>query len=162
MEKTFRKLKLSMEDLPEAYTKTIGDFLLEKLHKLIRLLGDLFTIFRRKADEIFPPETRAETLSRGIHVFLTVVLPVSLVFLCLYCCCFRRRGCCCGCFRRRGCFCGCFRRRGCCCGCFRRWFSGDRMMRAPGRPGRYMPRSSFEADPRNYFANLHAKKDLLF
>ncbi|KAK8936477.1 hypothetical protein KSP39_PZI012077 [Platanthera zijinensis] len=106
---------------------TVGNFLPEKLRMLITLLGDFFSFPGHYADEL--PETVAETLSRGIRVYLPVVLPVSFIFL-FFCLC------------------------RCCC---RRRISGGRMMRAPGRPGRHVPRSSFESDPRGYFANLHKR-----
>lgn len=110
--------------------ESVTEFVKEKLAQLIHVLQDAIGFLAEKLDLVFPPETRAETLHRWLHVGLTVVLPVAVVLLCLYCCCCRRRT--------------------------------GRMMRAPGRHGALMPRASFEGDPRGYFINLRAKKDLVF
>lgn len=40
----------------------------------------------------------------------------------------------------------------CCCG-----GRPEKMMKAPGRRNHQMPRREFDADPRSYFRNLHAK-----
>ncbi|KAJ8512561.1 hypothetical protein OPV22_002995 [Ensete ventricosum] len=120
--------------------ESVVELLKEKLAQLIHVLQDAIRFLAEKLDLVFPPETRAETLHRWLHVGLTVVLPVAVVLLCLYCCCCRGNRCCCGVGRR----------------------GTGRMMRAPGRHGAFMPRASFESDPRGYFINLRAKNDLVF
>nr|XP_040254225.1 uncharacterized protein LOC120972775 [Aegilops tauschii subsp. strangulata]XP_040254226.1 uncharacterized protein LOC120972776 [Aegilops tauschii subsp. strangulata] len=88
----------------------------------------------RTAAELFPPETRLETLAQWVCVGVTVVLPAALgalVRLWLARCCYCGRG------------------------------GGRRTMVAPGRSGACMPRGAFEGDPRTYFRDLRAKKPLL-
>ncbi|PWZ40767.1 hypothetical protein Zm00014a_037158 [Zea mays] len=101
-------------------------------------LAALFAALAEKADEIFPPETRSETLRQWMRVAVSVVIPALVVALVL-CCCWRC--CCCACRRTRG---------------------GRRFMAAPGRGGARMPRGAFENNPRLYFRDLHAGKPLLY
>ncbi|KAH6798679.1 hypothetical protein C2S51_035163 [Perilla frutescens var. frutescens] len=82
-------------------------------------------------DDVFPPETRGDTVSHWFHVALPWIIAavVLTVVICLCRCCCK-----------------------CCCG------GGGgrvRMMKAPGRNCR-MPRSAFESNPRGYFRNLRA------
>ncbi|XP_020244519.1 uncharacterized protein LOC109822701 [Asparagus officinalis] len=123
------------------------NFLHEKLQQFLHFLAHIL-------NQVLPPETRAQTLHHWAHLGLTVILPVSLVLLCLYRCCCGPR-----------CFC-------CCCCCSkpeeeREEFGFDaidydimRMMKAPGRNGALMPRDLFEGNPREYFIDLRAKKQL--
>ncbi|KAH7689947.1 hypothetical protein IHE45_02G015100 [Dioscorea alata] len=62
--------------------------------------------------------------------YLSELLPIVLILFFLYCCCI------------------------CCSWCFR--VSG-KMMKAPGRNGTFIPRRSFETNPRCYFKNLRGK-----
>uniref|UniRef100_A0ACD5WQC7 Uncharacterized protein n=1 Tax=Avena sativa TaxID=4498 RepID=A0ACD5WQC7_AVESA len=104
-----------------------------KAAALAAFFASLLAALAKKADELFPPETRSETLSQWLRFGVTVVLP-ALVLLCFLRCCWR-----------------------CCCARGR----GGRMMVAPGRRGVRMPRDAFEANPRSYFRDLHAKKALV-
>ncbi|ONM25171.1 uncharacterized protein [Zea mays] len=99
-------------------------------------LAALFAALAEKADEIFPPETRSETLRQWMRVAVSVVIPALVVALVLCCCC-------CACRRARG------GRRA-------------RFMAAPGRGGARMPRGAFENNPRLYFRDLRAGKPLLY
>ncbi|TVU00093.1 hypothetical protein EJB05_54508, partial [Eragrostis curvula] len=103
-------------------------------------LATLLAALARKADELFPPETRSETLRLWLHVAVTVLLPAALGLLVLYwiarCCC------------------------RCCC-CCARAAARRRSMAAPGRGGARMPRDVFEDDPRRYFRDLRARKPLV-
>ncbi|CAM0906667.1 unnamed protein product [Alopecurus aequalis] len=137
-----------------AMTRTLGDaglgYDIDGVGRFLSPLWDLikakaaaiaafFTVLlaelAKKADELFPPETRSETLQQWLRVGVTMVLP-ALVLLCLARCCWR-----------------------CCCARGRR---GGRMMVAPGRRGARMPRGAFEANPRSYFQDLRANKPLVF
>ncbi|XP_037488908.1 uncharacterized protein LOC119367528 [Triticum dicoccoides] len=110
----------------------------QKATELAAFLAGLLAALAKKADELFPPETRSETLAQWVRIGVTVVLPAALGALVLFwlarCCC----SCCCG--RRRG----------------------GRTMVAPGRHGARMPRNAFEDDPRTYFRDLRAKKPLVY
>ncbi|KAK1297492.1 hypothetical protein QJS10_CPB15g01657 [Acorus calamus] len=127
------------------------DTALQKLKEVLLFLCNLGGYALKKIDEIFPPETRSETLHRWIHVGKSVVLPVAvgLVVLCIFC------RCCLPSLWRS--ICGCFRDFCCCC-CRR--MRKVKMMKAPGRRGYVIPRSMFESDPRGYFRGLHADIDL--
>ncbi|KAF7014881.1 unnamed protein product [Triticum aestivum] len=116
----------------------LWELIKQKAAELAAFLAGLLAALAKKADELFPPETRSETLAQWVRVGVTVVLPAALGALVLFwlarCCC----RCCCG--RRR-------------CG---------RTMVAPGRGGARMPRYAFEDDPRTYFRDLRAKKPLVY
>ncbi|CAO1939432.1 unnamed protein product [Urochloa humidicola] len=125
-----------------------GDFLSglwelvkEKAAELAAYLATLFAALAEKADELFPPETRSETLRQWLHVAVTVVLPAALGALVL----FYLARCCCGCCCARG-------ARG----------GAGRLMVAPGRGGARMPRGAFESNPRGYFRDLRAQKPLVY
>ncbi|XP_051207209.1 uncharacterized protein [Lolium perenne] len=105
-----------------------------KFAELAAFFTSLLAALAKKADELFPPETRSETLGHWLRVGITVVLP-ALVLFCLARCCWR-----------------------CCCARGR----GGRTMVAPGRRGARMPRGAFEANPRGYFRDLRANKPLVF
>jgi hypothetical protein len=124
----------SSEDLKT----NILEFLHEKLTLLLHFISTTFTSLSQYFDQIFPPETRQETIHHWIHIAVSVVLPVALAaFLVFYCC-------------------------RCCCRSSGRSRGYGRMMTAPGRGGAHMPRVSFEASPRDYFINLRAKKPLVY
>ncbi|KAJ4815441.1 hypothetical protein LUZ62_028007 [Rhynchospora pubera] len=134
-----RKFLVTQESDPWKDLKpNIIEFLQEKLTLLLQFIPAIFTYLSEKFDEIFPPETRSDTVQRWVNIAVTIVLPVSVVTFMLYCCC----KCCCRCLGRRGGY--------------------GRMMKAPGRGGARMPRASFEASPRDYFINLRAKKPLVY
>ncbi|KAL6611384.1 hypothetical protein ACP70R_039312 [Stipagrostis hirtigluma subsp. patula] len=109
-----------------------------KAAELAAYLATVLAALARKADELFPPGTRSETLRSWLHVAVTVVLPASLGALALFC----LARCCCRCCCARG-------RRG-------------RMMAAPGRGGARMLRGAFEANPRGYFRDLRTGKPLVY
>uniref|UniRef100_A0ACD5ULI2 Uncharacterized protein n=1 Tax=Avena sativa TaxID=4498 RepID=A0ACD5ULI2_AVESA len=136
-----------------ANTRTLGDaglgfdldgagHLLSPLWELIKakaaeleaFLAGLLTALAKKADQLFPPETRSETLAQWLRFGVTVVLP-ALVLLCFLRCCWR-----CYCARGRG----------------------GRTMAAPGRRGARMLRGAFEANPRGYFRDLRANEPLVY
>ncbi|OAY84164.1 hypothetical protein ACMD2_09801 [Ananas comosus] len=133
------------------------DLVKEKLAELLHFFQHIWTYLVSKADEVFPPDTRADTFARWTHIGLVYILPVALVLLCLCCC----RHCLCSClcipYRcLRSCLCipyRCLRSLCCCC---------RRMMRAPGRRGALIPRDVFESDPRGYFINLRAGREHVF
>ncbi|OEL25269.1 hypothetical protein BAE44_0013714 [Dichanthelium oligosanthes] len=114
-----------------------------KAAELVSYLSTLFSALSNKVDELFPPETRPETVRQWLHVAVTVVLPAALGALALFyvarCCC----RCCCGARGARG-------------------GSRGRMMVAPGRGGARMPRGVFEGNPRGYFLDLRARKPLVY
>ena len=145
--------KMLAEKINEAVkSESAGDFVVAKLQLVVHFLAE-------KLDQFLPPETRSQTLHHWAHLGLTVALPIALVLLCLYCCC-------CGGEIRLG---ACLRRCFCCC-CSKPEPDDDdgidyealnlAMMRAPGRSGALMPRGLFEGNPRGYFRDLRAKKDL--
>lgn len=112
-----------------------------KAADLVAYLAALFAALAEKVDEVFPPETRSETLRQWLHVAVTVVLPAVLGFLVLCCvgrCCWR-----------------------CCCA-GRGAAHGGRFMTAPGRGGARMPRGVFENNPQLYFRDLRAGKPLVY
>ncbi|XP_003562723.1 uncharacterized protein LOC100835813 [Brachypodium distachyon] len=112
-----------------------------KAAELAPFFTGLLAALSEKADELFPPETRSETLGRWLHVAFTVAAPAALGALALFCCC----RCCCCCRSGRG--------RG----------GGRRTtMVAPGRGGARMPRGAFEGNPRGYFRDLRANKPLVY
>ncbi|WOK98452.1 hypothetical protein Cni_G07164 [Canna indica] len=121
-------------------SSSAAEFFKEKLRQLLHVFHDALGFLAEKVDQVFPPETREETLHQWLDFGLRVVLPVVVVLLLLYCCC---------CLGRR-----------CCCGGGRRGLG--RMMKAPGRHGARMPRATFEASPRDYFSDLRANKNLVF
>jgi hypothetical protein len=105
-----------------------------KAAEVVAYLATLFAALAEKVDEVFPPETRSETLRQWLHVAVTVVVPAVLGALVLLCCCCAGRG-------ARG---------------------GRRFMAAPGRGGARMPRGVFENNPRVYFRDLRAGKPLVY
>ncbi|XP_010936430.1 uncharacterized protein [Elaeis guineensis] len=141
MEETRKLLVEKMTNVEgvEELKRGVIDFLKEKFVQLLHLLDDFGRFFTEKVDQLLPPATRAETLNRWLHVGLTVVLPVALSLLFLYYCC-----------------------RCCCRGGGAAGRAAGRMMKAPGRGGRLMPRASFEGNPQSYFRDLHAGKDLVY
>ncbi|KAM0838783.1 hypothetical protein ACQ4PT_060739 [Festuca glaucescens] len=116
------------------FLSPLWELIKAKAAALAAFFTSLLAALAKKADELFPPETRSETLGQWLHVGITVVLP-ALVLLCLARCCWR-----------------------CCCARAR----GGRTMAAPGRRGARMPRGPFEANPRGYFRDLRANKPLVF
>ncbi|CAL5085481.1 unnamed protein product [Urochloa decumbens] len=118
----------------------LWDLIKAKAAEVAAYLATLFAALAEKADEVFPPETRSETLRQWLHVAVTVVLPAALGALVLFC------------------LARCFWR--CCCGGARR--GAGRMMAAPGRGGARMRRDVFEDDPRRYFRDLRARKPLVY
>ncbi|OAY73641.1 uncharacterized protein LOC109721110 [Ananas comosus] len=122
------------------------DLVKEKLAELLHFFQHIWTYLVSKADEVFPPDTRADTFARWTHIGLVYGLPAALALLCLYCC--RHCLCSCLCIPYR-----CLRSLCCCC---------RRMMRAPGRRGALIPRDVFESDPRGYFINLRAGREHVF
>ncbi|KAK1305879.1 hypothetical protein QJS10_CPA10g01774 [Acorus calamus] len=136
------------------------DIALQKLKEALLFLCNLGGYALKKIDEVFPPETRSETLHRWIEVSKSVVLPVAVGLVVLYfffCCIFPILWICvCICFSSLWrCIFGCF--RGFCCSGMRK----VKMMKAPGRWGHMMPRSRFESDPRGYFRGLRGDIDLV-
>ncbi|KAK1296009.1 hypothetical protein QJS10_CPB15g01655 [Acorus calamus] len=148
------------------------DIALQKLKEALLFLCNLGGYALKKIDEVFPPETRSETIHHWIDVGKSLVLPVAvgLVVLYFFCYCIFPMMCscvygCCSCLPNLWrCICGCFMacwscfRGFCCCCC--RGMRKVKMMKAPGRRGYMMPRSRFESDPRGYFRDLHAHIDL--
>ncbi|XP_002460991.1 uncharacterized protein LOC8081537 [Sorghum bicolor] len=113
-----------------------------KAAEVVAYLATLFAALAEKADEVFPPETRSETLRQWVHVAVTVVVPAvlgALVLRCVARCCWR-----------------------CCCAGGGRAARGGRFMAAPGRGGARMPRGVFENNPRDYFRDLRAGKPLVY
>ena len=173
---------------------SIRDFLLQKLHLLLHLLENAWGFLAEKLNQVLPPETR----SHWVHVGLTLVLPIALSLLCLYCCytfhLYNCLYCCCKCLSKPlYCCCKCLSKPlyccykclskplyccykclskclyccykclskclYCCCSSVR---GADKMMKAPGRSGEFMPRALFEGNPRVYFLGLRANKPLVF
>ncbi|XP_037481379.1 uncharacterized protein LOC119359173 [Triticum dicoccoides] len=119
----------------------LWELIKQKAAELAAFLTGLLAALGKKADELFPPETRSETLAQWVRVGVTVVLPPALGALVL----FWLARCCCRCR--------------CCCG---RGGGGGRTMVAPGRGGVRMPRGAFEGAPRTYFRDLRAKKTHIY
>nr|GLL32115.1 hypothetical protein Saspl_010887 [Ipomoea trifida]GMD13521.1 SAM and SH3 domain-containing protein [Ipomoea batatas]GMD21124.1 SAM and SH3 domain-containing protein [Ipomoea batatas] len=109
----------------------IMNFVVEKLKEFLQTIQNLGGEALQWFDQIFPPETREDTIIHWVQVALPYLI-AAVVLTLLICCC---RCCCCCCRRGRG--------------------GLGRMMKAPGRNCR-MPRSAFEANPRSYFRNLRA------
>nr|CAB3458561.1 unnamed protein product [Digitaria exilis] len=137
--KRWRILGVDVDDIGGIFSG-LWQIVKAKAAEVVAYLAALFAALGDKVDELFPPETRSETLRQWLHVAVTVVLPAALgalVLLCVARCCWR---CCCG--RARG--------------------GGRRMMAAPGRGGARMPRGVFESNPRGYFRDLRAQKPLVY
>ncbi|CAL5061733.1 unnamed protein product [Urochloa decumbens] len=123
-----------------AFLSGLWELVKAKAAEVVAYLATLFAALAEKADELFPPDTRSETLRQWLHVAVAVVLPAALgalVLLCVARCCWR-----------------------CCCA--RRAGGGHRLMVAPGRGGARMRRDVFEDDPRRYFRDLRARKPLVY
>ncbi|WOK98451.1 hypothetical protein Cni_G07163 [Canna indica] len=60
--------------------------LVEKLTQLLLVFMDAPGFLAEKVDQVFPPETRKETLHQWVDFGLRVVLLVMVVRLLLYCC----------------------------------------------------------------------------
>ncbi|WOH07953.1 hypothetical protein DCAR_0727388 [Daucus carota subsp. sativus] len=124
----------------EKNEENIKDYVFEKLKEVVVFLQYWWEEVIHWSDKVFPPDSRADTLSHWVHVatpFLITGLDrdrdrrlalSGLVILMLICCVKR-----------------------CCCGGGR----AVRMMKAPGRNIR-MPRNVFERNPAGYFQNLRS------
>ncbi|KAL1551160.1 hypothetical protein AAHA92_19038 [Salvia divinorum] len=106
-------------------------FVVEKLKEALLAVENFGGEALAWFDGVFPPGTRADTVSHWFRVALPwIIAAVALTVLFYFCrCCCR---CCCGGGGRR-----------------------VRMMKAPGR-NCTMPRNDFESNPRRYFRNLRA------
>ncbi|KAF3340853.1 hypothetical protein FCM35_KLT09697 [Carex littledalei] len=156
--------------LPEKFLH----FLHEKLILLLHSITGIFTYLSEKFDEIFPPETRSETVQHWLHILLTVVIPACLAIF-VFCLCFRFlsqvflcccRFCCWCCATAFRMICWSFSQvigavSQCCCCCFQHSGYVGKMMKAPGRAGVVMLRATFEASPRLYFMGLRAGQPLV-
>ena len=111
----------------EKNEENIKDYVFEKLKEVVVFLQYWWEAVIHWSDKVFPPDSRADTLSHWVHV-ATPFLITGLVILVLICCV-----------------------KCCCCGGGR----AVRMMKAPGRNIR-MPRNVFERNPAGYFQNLRS------
>lgn len=153
---------------PSPSPNEIIKMILFHLNECVYLIPNLLLSLLTKFDEVFPSETRQQWLTVVMSYVTSPVYLALILLVCYFCVPYLlgfikwffmlpwrmcRRvfriifGCCCC---------------GCCCFCAGKRCSSSKMMKAPGKPGRYISRDVFESKPRSYFTNLHAKDPFLY
>ncbi|XP_068669569.1 uncharacterized protein [Aristolochia californica] len=139
--------KMGRQLVPQGVTGSgngTGNFIVEKCRQFLLMLRNIAVFLAEKLEHILPPGARSETHHHWfVAVFLVLLAAVILLITVpVLLCCLK---------------CLIHLIKGVVTSIFPCFSSGERMMRAPGRPGVWIPRDVFQSDPGEYFRLLHAE-----